>query len=451
MSERVFTIFGAGLAGALLAARLGRGGHRVDLYERRPDPRVGGAERGRSINLALSARGLEALASVGLREAALAMAIPMRGRMMHSRDGALAYQRYSPSGEDAINSISRGGLNAALLDAAERCPAVRIFFGQRCLGVDFARREAEVLDVGGGGVRRVAWRTLIGADGAFSAVRGAMQRLDRFDFEQAYLTHAYKELTIPPNPDGSHRIEKHALHIWPRRSFMMIALPNLDGSFTCTLFAPFEGPDGIAGLRDDGAVLGYFRERFADAAALMPTLAEDFRANPAASLVTMRCFPWRVGGEAALVGDAAHAVVPFYGQGMNASFEDCVVLGDCIDRRGEDLEAAFAEYESLRKPNTDALAQLALDNFVEMRDKVGDPAFLARKRREQRLARWFPRWYVPLYSMVSFSTIPYAEAVRRAGRQDDAVRLAVGVALAVLIPAGLAGALMLARWMGGVG
>jgi kynurenine 3-monooxygenase len=326
---------------------------------------------------------------------------------------------------------------------------VRIFFGHRCQNVDFARREAEVLDVASGAARRVAWRALIGADGAFSAVRGAMQKMDRFDFDQSYLTHAYKELTIPPSPDGSHRIEKHALHIWPRRSYMMIALPNLDGSFTCTLFAPFDGPDGIGGLRGDGDVQAYFRERFADALPMMPTLAEDFRANPAASLVTMRCFPWRVGGEAALVGDAAHAVVPFYGQGMNASFEDCVVLGDCIDKRGEDLESAFAEYESMRKPNTDALAQLALDNFVEMRDKVGDPAFLARKRREQRLSRWFPRSYVPLYSMVSFSTIPYAEAVRRAARQDEAVRLVVGVALAVLIPAGLVGAMLLVRWMGG--
>ena len=443
----VFTVFGAGLSGALLAARLGRAGVRVDLYERRPDPRVRGAERGRSINLALSTRGLEALAGVGLRDEALKIAIPMRGRMMHSPTGALTHQPYSPSGLDAINSISRGGLNALLLDAAERTPGVRIFFGQRCQNVDFAAREAEVLDVAGGGTRRVGYDVVIGADGAFSAVRGAMQRLDRFDFEQSYLTHAYKELSIPPGHDraGGAAMDRHALHIWPRRSYMMIALPNLDGSWTCTLFAPFDGPDGIGGLSSDADIRAYFERRFPDAVPMMPTLAEDFRANPAASLVTMRCRPWRVGGEAALVGDAAHAVVPFYGQGMNASFEDCAALAECVEASRGDLASAFAAYEDRRRPNTDALARLALDNFVEMRDLVGDPAFLRRKAREQRLARWFPRWYVPLYSMVSFSTIPYAEAVERARRQDERVRLIVGLLAAVALPAAGLGLVFLLR------
>lgn len=443
----VFTIFGAGLAGALLAARLGRAGVRVDLYERRPDPRVKGAERGRSINLALSTRGLEALGTIGLKEEALKIAIPMRGRMMHSPAGALTYQPYSPTGADAINSISRGGLNALLLDAAERTPGVRVCFGQRCLNVDFSAHEAEVQDVAGASTRRVGFEVVIGADGAFSAVRGAMQKLDRFDFQQSYLTHAYKELTIPPGRDsaGGTPMERHALHIWPRRSYMMIALPNLDGSWTCTLFAPFDGPDGVGALRTDAETLAYFERRFPDAVAMMPTLAEDFRANPTASLVTMKCRPWRVGGEAALIGDAAHAVVPFYGQGMNASFEDCVALAECVEAARGDLATAFAAYEERRRPNTDALAQLAFDNFVEMRDLVGDPAFLRRKKREQRLARWFPRRYVPLYSMVSFSTIPYAEAVERARRQDDRVRLIAHLLLALLMPAAVLGLVFLLR------
>lgn len=441
-----FTIFGAGLAGALLAARLAKSGHSVRLFERRADPRLAGAERGRSINLALSTRGLAALASIGLADDALKLAIPMRGRMIHPRaraaDGApvagpLAYQPYSPDGVQAINSISRAGLNMLLLDAAERAGAT-IEFDTRCVDVDFARREAMVVEgapageAPPGGPSPVTFDTCIGADGAFSSVRTAMTRLDRVNFSQDYLEHAYKELTIPagpPGPDGAptHLLEKHALHIWPRRSYMLIALPNLDGSFTCTLFAPREGPDGFEAVHTDDDIRAYMRERFPDAFALMPDAANDWRANPVSSLVTMRCFPWRVGGRAVLVGDAAHAVVPFYGQGMNASFEDCVSLGDCVDRALRDagpdweraLDGAYWEYERARKPHADAIARLALDNFVEMRDKVGTKAFLRHKKNEQRLARWFPSRFKPLYSMVSFSTIPYADAVAIAARQEE--------------------------------
>jgi kynurenine 3-monooxygenase len=456
----VFTIFGAGLAGALLAVRLARLGYRVDLHERRADPRRAGAERGRSINLALSARGLDALARVGLADAVMRDAIPMRGRLMHGPDGGLQYQQYGVTGGEAINSVSRATLNITLLDAAEREKGVRIYFGQRCTRVDFDRREAEVLDLDGGRTSALPFETLVGADGAFSAVRLSMQMREGFDYSQTYESHGYKELTIPARmgpgdgaaldgAEGPFRMARDALHIWPRRSYMMIALPNADGSFTCTLFAPFEGPDGIRGLRDPADVRRYFEARFPDAVALMPALEKDFLGNPTGSLVTVRCFPWSIGGVATLVGDAAHAVVPFYGQGMNASFEDVVALGEAVERAGGDLARAYAAYERERKPNTDAIADLAVENFVEMRDKVGSPAFLRHKKREQRLARWFS-WYVPLYTMVSFTTIPYAEAVRRARAQEARVRgigLAVVAAVAATVVIVLVAALVV--WRGG--
>lgn len=437
MTERpTLTIFGAGLGGALAAVRLARAAFRVELYERRADPRVKGAEAGRSINLAMSTRGIEALREVGLADEALGEAIPMRGRLMHPVGGELVYQPYGPRGEQAINSISRAGLNELLINAAEREPGVRIHFAQRCVGVDFESNRAQVRDERTGEVREVGYEVCVGADGAFSAVRGSMQKRDRFEYSQSYLPHGYKELSIPPAAGGGWRIEKHALHIWPRRSYMMIALPNADGSFTCTLFAPFEGEDGFAGREREAEIRAYFEKRFPDAVPLMPTLVEDYQRNPVGSLVTVRCWPWRIGGSAVLLGDAAHAIVPFYGQGMNASFEDVSVLGRCVEESPDDLERAFARYEVARKEHCDALAQLALDNYVEMRDKVGSRAFLRKKKWEQRLARWFPKRFLPLYSMVSFSTIPYADAVRRARAQDRAVRRAIvggGSVVVVLI------------------
>lgn len=431
-TKPVFTIFGAGLAGTLLAVRLARLGHRVDLYERRADPRKAGADRGRSINLALSTRGLDALQRVGLADEVMREAIPMRGRLMHARDGALAYQQYGVTGEEAINSVSRAGLNMALLDAADREPLIRVVFGRRCTRVDFERREAEVVDVATGDKSVVRFDTAIGADGAFSAVRLSMQMREGFNYSQDYESHGYKELTIPPRAgegdgvslpgaEGPFRMKKGALHIWPRRSYMMIALPNSDGSFTCTLFAPFEGPDGLRSVRTAAEVRAYFEQRFPDAVPLMPTLEHDFLSNPTGSLATVRCYPWHVGDAAALIGDAAHAVVPFYGQGMNASFEDVVALAEEIEGHPNDLAGAYRAYGERRKPNADAIADLALANFVEMRDKVGSPAFLRKKKWEQRFARWF-RWYTPLYTMVSFSTIPYAEAVERSRAQDARVR-----------------------------
>ncbi len=428
-----FTIVGSGLAGALLACYLGRAGRRVDLYEKRPDPRAGETERGRSINLAISVRGLHALSEVGLADEVLRQAIPMRGRMIHSPSGHLSFQPYGKDDSESINSVSRHGLSATLLRAAARHDSVRLFFRRKCTGIDLNTTTVELRDEATHETAHLPYNVVVGADGAFSVVRGQMQRLDRFDYGQEYLTHGYKELTMPAGPGGAFAMEKHALHIWPRKSFMMIALPNLDGSFTCTLFWPFEGPNSFAALKTGADVRRYFDEQFPDAVPLLPDLAHDFLHNPTGSLVTVRCSPWHVGGRVVLVGDAAHAVVPFLGQGMTAAFEDCSVLNWCLAEFADDRGRAFGEYEARRKEHTDALAGLAVANFLEMRDRVGSRLFLLRKKADVLLHRLFPRWYLPLYTLVTFTRVPYADAVRRARLQDRAARAVVGGVLIVLL------------------
>jgi kynurenine 3-monooxygenase len=414
-------IVGAGLAGALFACYLGRAGRRVTLYEKRSDPRTGATDRGRSINLALSVRGIHALREVGLADEVLRDSVLMRGRMIHSRDGALTFQPYGKDDNEALHSVSRGGLNRLLVEAAARHESVRLFFNHRCTGLDAHGAGVEFLDEKQAEVAVTA-EAIIGADGAYSAVRSWMQKREGFNYCQDYLTHGYKELTIPAGENGTYRIEKNALHIWPRGSFMMIALPNLDGSFTCTLFWPFEGPNSFAALRTEADVLGFFRDQFPDAVPLLPALAEEFLTNPTGSLVTIRCQPWRV-GRAVLIGDACHAVVPFLGQGMNAAFEDCTVLHQCLLESKWDWEQASARYESLRKQHTDTLADLCVENFIEMRDRVASPWFVLKKRLAVLLHALFPRWYLPLYTMIEFTRIPYAAAVRRARRQDRVVAL----------------------------
>ncbi len=429
---RTFTIFGAGLSGALMAVYLARRGHRVELFERRPDPRSAATERGRSINLALSTRGIEALRGVGLADEVLASAIPMRGRMIHPRRGETAFQPYSKGAALAINSVSRSGLNELLLNAAQREPGVTIRFNHRCIGMDLDTGRAEVLDGATGRTLSVETDTVIAADGAFSAVRGAMQKRDRFDCSQSYLEHGYKELTIPAGPGGTHRIDRHALHIWPRGTFMMIALPNLDGSFTCTLFWPYSGPNSFSAMPSGRDAMAFFEREFPDAVPLIPNLVDDWEHNPTASLVTIRCAPWNSGSRAVLLGDAAHAVVPFYGQGMNASFEDCATLARCIGESPSDLGAAYARYAAERKPNADALSELAVENFIEMRDKAGSAAFRRKKALEHFLEDTFPRWYTSLYHMVTFTTIPYAQARAKAAQQDRTIRRATWGLLAGL-------------------
>jgi len=427
-----FVLIGGGLGGALLATYLGRAGYPVDLYERRADPGAGNFVGGRSINLALSTRGIAALERVGLADEVLRNAIPMRGRMIHAPDGHLHFQPYDIDPARCINSIGRAALNNTTIAAARKFPNVRVHFNHRCTDVDLDRPAATLINTETNQPVEATGDLLVGIDGAFSAVRRAMQRLDRFDYRQDYLEHGYKELTIPPNADGSWRMEKNALHIWPRRSFMMIALPNPDGSFTCTLFWQFEGPISFATIRGDDDVQRFFESQFPDAVPLMPTLLDDFRANPTGSMVTVRCRPWQHAGRVALLGDAAHAVVPFYGQGMNAAFEDCIVLDECLKNFAPDWNRAFREYEASRKPNADALADLAISNFVEMRDKTGKRSFLWYKKLDRTLHRFLPALYTPLYTMVSFTRTPYRDAVRRARRQDFVVLFAVGVIVCVV-------------------
>ena len=412
-----FVLIGSGLAGGLLAAYLGRRGCDVDLYERRADSREGNIVGGRSINLAISTRGIHALEQIGIADEALRHAIPMRGRMIHDKSGALHFAPYDVDPKKCINSIGRASLNTTVIEAAQRYPNVRVHFSHKCTDVDLTEAvchlETET------GKLTVRGDAVIGVDGAFSAVRASMQRnIDHFQYNESYLAHGYKELTIPPAPDGSWQIEKNALHIWPRKSFMMIALPNPDGSFTCTLFWEFEGPRSFATTKADDDVRRFFDEEFPDAVPLMPTLLEDFKNNPTGSLVTIRCAPWYYRDRVCLLGDAAHAVVPFYGQGMNAAFEDCIVLDECLDKFADNRERAFAEYFERRKENADALADLAIGNFIEMRDKTASRAFRAKKKLDHLLEAALPGVYLPLYTMVTFTRVPYAQAARRARLQD---------------------------------
>ncbi len=447
-AHKRIVMVGGGLAGPLLTTLLGRAGHQIDLYERRPDPAGGKVAGGRSINLALSTRGLDALERIGLRDEVMRLAVPMRGRMIHPPGGGEpVYQPYDRDPARCINSVSRSELNIATLAAARSLPNVAVHFERRCADVDLDGPAAEIVDVRTGHRERVAGDVLIGVDGAYSAVRAAMQRRERFDYAQQYLGHGYKELTIPPGPGGEHRMAREALHIWPRRSFMMIALPNPDGSFTCTLFYPFEGPRSFAALRSDADVMRFFEDEFPDAVPLMPDIVGQFRSNPTGSMLTVRCGPWHVDGRVVLVGDAAHAVVPFYGQGMNAAFEDCVVLTDCLESSGGDWGSAIAAYAAGRRPHAEALADLALMNFIEMRDKTGSRLFRAYKKLDRTLHGLAPGVYTPLYTMVSFTRTPYADAVRRARRQDRVVCTTVA-ALAILLVGGLLGWALGRQWVG---
>lgn len=374
---------------------------------------------GRSINLALSRRGTHALQEVGLLDAIMGISIPMRGRMIHGADGTLTYQAYGKDDSEVIYSVSRGELNRKLMDLAENFPHVRIHFRQRCDGMDFQNRAVQFTDEETGTSYERSEDTVIATDGAGSPVRQSMEELERFNYSQEFLEHGYKELSIPPSADGGFQIEKHALHIWPRHSFMLIALPNIDGSFTCTLFLQQDGNPGFASLDSAERVREFFAKEFPDALAMMPTLVEDFFANPTGALGTIRCYPWHVEDTAALLGDACHAIVPFFGQGMNCAFEDCTVLNECLDEFGTDWHRVFQAFEERRKVNVDAIADLALENFVEMRDRVADPHFLLMKKVGLALEARFPDHFIPIYSMVTFHRTPYAVARHRGQIQQS--------------------------------
>ena len=409
-NKKNVAIAGAGLVGSLLAIYLLRRGYQVTLFEKRPDMRKQDVGGGRSINLALSNRGLKALHAVGLDDVIRKNAVPMHGRMVHSIEGELNMQPYGKEGQ-FINSISRSGLNMLLMDEAEKAGA-KILFDCKVEDVDLkntqlkftyqlpvaARQEVNQFDL------------IIGADGAFSEVRDALRISDRFDYSQNYIEHGYKELSILPGEGGKFLMEKNALHIWPRESFMLIALPNHDGSFTCTLFFPFEGLLSFNAIQSKDDAHSFFQKYFPDAVPLMPTLLDDFVNNPASSLVTIRSWPWHK-NNTLLIGDAAHGIVPFFGQGMNAGFEDCRILHDLLHEYRDDWQKVLPEFQNLRKPDTDAIAQLALDNFIEMRDWVDDPDFILRKKIEARLHQLYPEKWIPLYSMVTFNeNMRYSEA-----------------------------------------
>ena len=422
-------IAGAGLAGAMLAAELGKAGHRVRLFERRRDPRRADAESGRSINLAISVRGLHALQTAGVETEVLAEAIKMPGRMVHL-NGQEIFSAYSRDPKRAINSVSRSGLNRLLVEAAAASPGVEIIFEARCVDADLTdhHRPAAIFEHADGRQERIEADLVIGTDGAFSAVRAAMQRTSRFDFSQTYLAAGYKELTIPPadhenGPHGRFRIEPNALHVWPHGGSMMIALPNIDGSFTCTLFWPFDGDHSFATLEhaDDETVRAFFERHYGDAVPHMPTLLEDWNQNPTSPLVTIRCRPWHR-GRAVLLGDAAHAIVPFYGQGANASFEDVEGLVSALAAHPADLDAAIDAYEASRIENANAIADLALNQFIDMRDRSGSRTQRFAKKGSQFLGAVVPFWWTPLYDMVSFTRIPYATALAKSRRQAQTLK-----------------------------
>lgn len=414
--SRSITILGAGLVGSLLAVILRKRGYEVTIYERRPDMRTATIAAGRSINLAMSARGWKALDLAGLRKDMEELAIPMYGRYLHQPDGSAAFQQYGKNNE-AIYSVSRGELNKRLMTLAEQ-NGVKIYFEHRCTGVELATNTIH-FQLADGSDTTIQADLLFGADGAFSALRDSYVHSDRVNAAQHYLEHGYKELCIPPDAAGNMRMEKNALHIWPRKNFMLIALPNTDGTFTCTLFFPFEGAISFDKLKTEEDVKAFFNEQFPDAVPLMPTLIEDFFGNPTSSLITTHVQPWHYKDMSALIGDAAHAIVPFYGQGMNAGFEDCTVLSGLMDAYGEDWATILKEYDKARKPNGDAVAQLALTNFIEMRDKVADPSFLERKKIEKELGKRYPAQFISVYEMVSFSHIPYSTAISCIRAQDE--------------------------------
>jgi kynurenine 3-monooxygenase len=415
--SETITLIGAGLNGPLLALGLVKRGFQVEIFERRPDMRRERVTAGRSINLALSTRGIHALTEAGLWQGMQDIIIPMKGRMMHSPQSELTFQPYGKDESEVINSISRAELNIALMNAAE-AHGVQIQFRQRCTGINLNTGALRLRDEQSKEERTVQAEVVIGCDGSASAIRNAMLRLNRFNSSQQYLDYGYKELTIPAGPGGKHVLEIHALHIWPRGNYMLIALPNVDGTFACILFLPFEGQDSFAQLSTPAAVRQFFRSRFPDAVPLMPDLTNNFFANPTGSMVTIKCSPWHVEDRVLLLGDAAHAIVPFFGQGINCGFEDCSILLDLIDRHGADWKRLFPEFERARRVNTDAIADLAVENFVEMRDRVADPRFLFRKKIELALETNYPGWFVPKYAMVTFHRIPYATAMQRARVQE---------------------------------
>ena len=414
---RSITLIGAGLAGALLATLLARRGWQVNVHEKRGDPRVKGYEGGRSINLALAERGRNALRQADADDEVMAQAVMMRGRMVHFLDGRQQLQRYGRDDSEVIWSIHRGDLNICLLDLAEQAGA-RLHFHQKLESVDFDAKTARFIDDRDGSARELAFVALVGADGAGSSLRAAMVKQSDLGERTEFLGHSYKELEIPPATDGSFKIEPNALHIWPRGHYMCIALPNDEKTFTVTLFLPNEGDPSFATVRTAAEAKALFERDFADAVPLIPDLEQDWERNPPGLLATLYLERWHIDRRAVLLGDAAHAMVPFHGQGMNCAFEDCVVLARKLDQHA-DLAEAFAEFQAERRPNALAIQKMALENYLEMRDRVDDPDFLLQRELERALQERHPGRFVPHYTMVTFMLIPYSVALARSDIQRE--------------------------------
>lgn len=426
MTKPTITIAGAGLAGALLAGLLAEKGYTVSLFEKRPNPELVPDPGGRSINLALSARGWRALGLLGLEAEVRRVAVPMYGRMVHGQDLSLTFQPYGHEGQ-AIYSVSRADLNRLLVRRLAAFPNVKVHFGHHCQEVRLPQKKA-LFRQPDGSVTEHDYELLVGADGAFSKVRLAMQQTDRFNFRQHFIEHGYKELHIPPSPAGDFRLRPDALHIWPRHQFMLIALPNPDRSFTATLFLDFDSapeagaPPSFARLTNPSSIHHFFEEYFPDTLRHFGALEQEFMAAPTASLVTTRSTPWHYGHHTFLIGDSAHALVPFYGQGMNCSFEDCRVLIELLEENKHHWTPTLEQFQALRIPDTNAIADLAMQNFVEMRHLVADELFLLRKKIEARLHQLYPTLWIPLYSMVTFSHIRYSQALQLGKIQDQVMR-----------------------------
>lgn len=419
MSEQKSAIIvGAGLVGSLWAVYLSKAGYKVTMYERRPDIRKAEISAGKSINLALSTRGWKALDTVGVGDEIRKIAIPMYGRMMHDLEGNLTPQPYGKEGQ-AIYSVSRGGVNAKMMDIAEQVGKAEIHYNHECIGADTKRGIVHLKNSLTGETFDAKADVVFASDGAFSAVRyHAMQKLNRFNFSQQFIADGYREILLPADENGDYRLDKNALHIWPRGRFMLIALANEDGSFTCTLFMPHDGGENsFSALKGKEQVDRFFKTTFPDFYEMMPNIADAWEDHPLSSLAIMRSYPWH-DGKVALMGDAAHATVPFYGQGMNGGFEDCTVLFELMQKHNENWEAILEEYSEVRKPDGDALQDLSLDNYYVMRDFVGDPAFLLQKKIEAKFSALYPNKWMPLYSQVTFSTIRYSEAYTNGKRQD---------------------------------
>lgn len=412
--SKTIAVVGSGLVGSLLALHLKNAGHKVTVFDRRPDVRTVEFS-GRSINLAMSNRGWKALREAGIEDEIRKLAIPLYQRAMHVNSSPVYSQKYGKEGE-AIYSISRGVLNRKMIDLAEGA-GVEFRFEEKVWDVDLSEAKLFTGESEKGEWEEYNFDLIFGADGAFSRVRHKMQRQSRFNYSQDFIDVGYKELRIPANTDGGHKLDKNSFHIWPRGKFMLIAMPNLDGSFTCTLFLPFEGEVSFENLRTEGEAENFFSEYFPDIKDEISNLTRDFFRNPTSALVTVKCYPWTYNDKIALVGDAAHAIVPFFGQGMNAGFEDISELSRLENEYGDDWEAIFREYQSIRKPNADAIAELSYRNFVEMSSKTADPDFLLRKKIEKRFAEKYPEKWIPVYSRVTFSEKPYSEALQIGDRQ----------------------------------